>query len=250
MSRRLELASVLLTLLISTFASAGPPFLTDDPQPVDFHHYEAYIFSTLDRAPEDISAQGPAFEFNYGFAPNFQFHVVIPMSYSSPPNGPGEYGLGDMEIGVKFRFVQETANRPQIGIFPMVEAPTGNAARGLGNGITWYRLPLWIQKSRGPWTSYGGGGVTINHAAGMKNNFFAGWLLQRDLSEKLTLGGEFFTQGADTTSGRGNTTANLGGYYNFSPNFSLLFSAGHTVAGETHAVGYLGLYWTWGPHTK
>jgi hypothetical protein len=25
-------------------AGAGPPFLTDDPVPVDLHHYEFYIF--------------------------------------------------------------------------------------------------------------------------------------------------------------------------------------------------------------
>ncbi len=34
----------------------------------------------------------------------------------------------------------ETRNRPHIGIFPMAELATGNAARNLGDGHTWYRL--------------------------------------------------------------------------------------------------------------
>jgi hypothetical protein len=35
----------LLALLIPAAAWGGPPFLTDDPAPVDFRHYEAYVFT-------------------------------------------------------------------------------------------------------------------------------------------------------------------------------------------------------------
>ena len=33
---------------------------------------------------------------------------------------------------------------------------------------------------------------------------------------------------------------------NFKNNLSLLFMLGHTITGERHTVGYLGLYYTWG----
>ncbi|MGE5235233.1 MAG: transporter, partial [Acidobacteriota bacterium] len=145
------------------------------------------------------------------------------------------------------RLLDESASCPQVGVFPMVELPTGDASRGLGNGHVWFRIPLWLQKSWGPWTTYGGGGVVVNRGTGQRDHAFAGWLLQRDLSSRLTLGGELFTQGADTADGHGSTFANLGGYVNFTPGFSLLFSAGHTLAGERHTIAYLGLYWTWGP---
>ena len=45
---------LILTSIIVTPAFAGPPFLTDDPEPVPFKHWEFYLFSTLDatrRAP-------------------------------------------------------------------------------------------------------------------------------------------------------------------------------------------------------
>ncbi|MGH8155734.1 MAG: hypothetical protein ACREP0_10970 [Rhodanobacteraceae bacterium] len=45
----------------------------------------------------------------------------------------------------------------------------------------------------------------------------------------------------------GYTVLNAGGYLNFTPGFSLLFSAGRSIAGARHTVAYLGLYWTWGP---
>ena len=134
-----------------------------------------------------------------------------------------------------------------MGIFPMVELPTGNVSRGLGNGQAWFKIPLWIQKSWGPWTTYGGGGWAIDHASGQRDHAFGGWLLQRNLSEKLTLGGELFAQGADAQDGRGFAVANIGGFVNLTPSFSLLFSAGDSVRGERHRIAYLGLYWAWGP---
>jgi len=182
---------------------AGPPFFTDDPQPVDFSHYETYLFATGDRSDGATTKNGPAIEFNAGVLKNVQFHVVAPYTAVTGNGIPTASGYGDTEVGVKFRFVQETASRPQIGIFPMAELASGNAAKGLGNGRTWYRLPVWIQKSWGPWTTYGGGGVALNGAPGMQNYGFGGWLIQRDLSPKLTLGGELFTQGASAAGGSG-----------------------------------------------
>lgn len=240
---------VLLALVLAPPAFAGPPFLTDDPEPVDYRHWEAYLFSSYDRSSAARQIQGPAVEFNLGAAPNLQLHLVVPWAWSQSFGSRTQSGLGDVELGFKFRFLQETEHGPQIGIFPMVELPAGNASRGLGNGRAWFRIPLWIQKSWGPWTTYGGGGWTINHAPGQRSHTFAGWLLQRDLGKRLTLGGEVFAQGADAEGERGFAIADLGGSLNFTPGFSLLFSAGHTVRGERHTVAYLGLYWTWGPST-
>jgi hypothetical protein len=239
-------AAIVLGIASST-AWAGPPFLTDDPEPLALHHSEFYIFAARDKTAAADSVTGPAIEYNYEPSKNVMLHMVVPYAMVTPSAGPIEHGLGDMEFGFKYRFVQETGSLPEIGIFPAVEVPTGDATKGLGNGRTWYRLPLWLQKSWGSWTSYGGGGYAINNAAGQKNYWFGGWEIQRDLSNKLTLGGELYVQGADTVDSRSTTIANLGGYWNFTPGFSLLFSGGHSISGESHSVAYLALYWTWGP---
>lgn len=243
MPRLVRLAALVLYLLPAA-ALAGPPFLTDDPEPVDYQHNEFYVFSTLDRVDGAQFVQAPAIEYNRGVLPDLQFHIVV----SGLRLIPGAFGLNDTELGLKYRFVQETADRPQIGVFPMVELPTGSAARG-GNGQAWYKLPLWLQKSWGDWTSYGGAGYAINHAPGMHNYFFGGWLVQKQLNDSWTLGGELFSQSQGTVGGPGFTLFNAGGYYNFTPDFCLLFTVGHTLAGSSNAVAYVGLYWTWGPPT-
>ena len=240
-----------LVVIISCppLAHAGPPFLTDDPEPIAYRHSEAYLFSTFDKGPDGKLAVIPAFEFNTGPAPDWHLHVSVPFLALRPSDGSNAYGLGDIELGVKYRFVHETGNLPQIGIFPMLELPTGDADKGLGNGRLWGTLPLWLQKSWGPWTTYGGGGVAFNSAPGMKNSAFAGWLLQRSVTDKLLLGGEVFYQGASSVGNQESTLLNIGGTYNgiqICGGCSLLWRVGTSIAGEVHREAYLGLYWTWG----
>ncbi len=225
-------------------AQAGPPFLTDDPVPVDDGHYELYLYATRDGSGTANAVNGPAVEFNAGILPNVQFHVAAPYAQLWPAGGPFASGSGDTEVGLKYRFVREAPRTPQIGVFPMAELATGSAASGLGNGVTWYRLPVWAQKSWEPWTAYGGGGWALNAAPGMRNYPFGGILVQRDLSRKFTLGAEVFTQGA---SGLGNgafTVYNVGGYYNPTEQLSVLFSAGHSFIGAPQALTYFGIYYT------
>jgi hypothetical protein len=254
------LAAVLALPCRSNSALAGPPFQTDDPEPVDLGHYEFYVFAASDGTPVETDPTGPAFEFNWGALPNTQLHAVVSFGGIDPSNnpqflpagaGPSAYGLVDTELGVKYRFIPQSDTVPEVGVFPMIELPTGSYARGLGVGKTWYKLPLWIQKDFGPWTTYGGGGYQVVDQVGYRNFRYAGWLLQRDLGDKWTLGGEVWYHGPEglaTPQTHSATMFDFGGYYYFrKPAFQLLFSVGHTVVGQSETYAYLGLYWTWGP---
>ena len=133
-------------VIAAVYTLAGPPFLTDDPEPVDYRHWEFYVFGNGDHTGAgNYTINSPAAELNYGVLPDTQLHFVLPMTTVGTEGAPTETGLGDMELGIKYRFVHETDRWPQIGVFPMAEVPTGNADRGLGNGKTWFRLPLWLQ---------------------------------------------------------------------------------------------------------
>ena len=256
-------AAVWATILAPAFAFAGPPFQTDDPEPVDFRHYELYVFGNSDGTGVATATSAPAVEFNWGVVPNVQLHFVIPLAGSFPSNnpnflpagsGPTAFGLGDIETGVKFRFIKETKHRPMVGTFTMFEIPSGNAAKGLGVGKGWAKLPVWVQKSFGPWTTYGGAGETIVPATGYRDFTYGGWLLQRDIGKKLTFGAEVFSHGAEgvATAQTGSATLlDAGGYYYFrNPGFQLLFCYGHSIAGQAENYAYLGFYWTWGNNSS
>ncbi|BDU73715.1 hypothetical protein [Mesoterricola silvestris] len=221
-------------------AIAGPPFRTDDPEPVERGHLELYVFGAGQWRGGDRAGVGPALEFNYGILPDTQFHVVLPAAYDHPEGMPGRAGLGDTEIGVKFRFLHETDVLPQIGVFPMVEVPTGRAESGLGAGHTQVYLPVWVQKSWGPWTTYGGYGWWRNPGAGQRNWSYAGWLLQREVSGSLTLGAEVFRNTAPGDLDPASSGFNAGGIVNLSDKHHLLFSVGRTVSGVHQTQAYLG----------
>lgn len=244
------LSYLLLVLGVGAGAAwAGPPFRTDDPEPVDFQHWEIDAFSTATHVRGDTAGILPGIEVNYGALENLQLHVVAPLAFDKAQGSGTRFGYGDTELGAKFRFIDpgEEDWWPQVAVFPLVELPTGNSHRGLGAGHTRAFIPVWLQKDFEPWTTYGGGGYWINPGADHKNYWFVGWLLQRKVTEELTLGGEIFHQTADTVGGKDSTGFNLGGFYNFNENYHLLFSAGR---GLQHATTtnqfsyYLGLQLT------
>jgi hypothetical protein len=240
--KKVIFVAILWFIPASTFA--GPPFRTDDPIPVDLHHGEVYLFSTGTRDAEATNGVGPALEFNYGVLPDTQFHLIVPMAFDSPQGGPSHFGYGDTEVGIKYRLVHETDRLPALGIFPLVEIPTGNQDKGLGNGKAQYFFPLWLQKDFGQWTTYGGGGYWINPGLDNKNYWFSGILLQYSFSDAFYLGGEIFYQTADTVDGRNSSGFNVGGGVSLIGPLQLLFSAGRglTNVSVNRFSYYIALY--------
>jgi hypothetical protein len=235
----IRIASIAAALAASAEyqAIAGPPFQTDDPEPVPYQHFELYTLSTGTLVRGDTAGQGPAVEFNYGLIPNGQIHVIAPLTFNVPTGSASQFGYGDTELGFKYRFVDDEKDGalPMIGVYPLVELPTGNANLGLGAGYTRAYFPIWIQKSFGEWTTYGGGGYWINQGDGGldRDYWYFGWLVQRQVTKQLAIGGEIFHQtstvvfgASDNTSGKPTTGFNIGAIYDFNEHNHLLVSAG------------------------
>lgn len=234
---------VILSFFFVAEAFAGPPFKTDDPQPVDYLHWEFYIASEQQFERHATNATCPHFELNYGVVPGVQLHLVAPLGYVRGDDGT-HYGYSDTEVGVKYRLIEETEAVPQIGIFPLVELPTGDKNKQLGSGKVQAYVPAWVQKSWGKLTTYAGGGFWYNPGVGQKNWTFAGWEAQYDFSEVVTLGGELYYQTADTEESQSRGGFNFGGFINLNENDHILFSLGRSVSGTATITGYVGFQLT------
>lgn len=231
-------------------ALAGPPYQTDDPETVEHRHWEFYIASQVRHDRDGDTATLPHFEVNYGLMTNVTLHLIVPLVYDSPSGEQAHYGLGDIEAGVKFRFIQESDWVPMVATFPLVEIPTGNQDEGLGNGKAQYFIPLWLQKSWGPWSSCGGGGYWINPGDGNKDWWFWGWLVQREFSASLALGAELTYRTASVDDGDNGFGYNVGAVINITGNHHLLFSAGSDFSGPNRFSCYIGYQFTFGPEGK
>ena len=217
-------AILALALPVQTFA--GPPYNTDDPEPTEHKHYEIIVATEYNRNIEGKSGTKPHIEINYGLVPDVQVGISIPYAFSKPAHEKSNYGLGDIELSLKYRFIQETKTTPMVAFFPSYKSTTGNESKGLGDGASAYFLPIWLSKSWGDWTVNTGAGYTITHAAEVKNTWFLGWQISKQINEQLSLGAELFHE-TEAASDEGSSTGfNLGAIYDISERHHILFSAG------------------------
>jgi len=209
-------------------AMADAPFRTDDPEIVDFGHFELDLFSQGTKTSDGWSGMLPGFEANYGLLPNVELHALILLGYTAPVGGRTGFAPGDIELGVKYRFITPGEDDwfPQVAFYPLVEIPGGNQKLGFSTGHAQFFLPIWLQKDFDPWTVYGGGGYWINPGSGNRNYGFVGIALWRKITEEFSLGVEVFHQTSPADGVKDSTGFNVGATYDISENWHLLVSAG------------------------
>jgi hypothetical protein len=191
----------LAALVLPIPNQAGPPFVTDDPEPVEYRHWEVYLSSQLYHDDYGWTGTVPQTEINYGVVPNLQLHVMFSNDFTATSSTASAVGFGDIELGAKYRFIQQNRFLPDVAFYPLVEVPTASRSRGLGDGHTQYFLPLWTEKDFGKWTVNIGGGYYINPGKDNLNWWFMGAMLQRKITDHVALGAEVFHQTVQAKGG-------------------------------------------------
>jgi hypothetical protein len=234
---RWTLGCLLALVLPSAMAMAGPPFVSDDPEPTDYRHYEVYLFTNGTKTRDDLSG-ATGIDFNYGARPDLQLTAVLPLAYDRPASGGTTVGLGNIELAAKYRFLHQEQIGWDIAVFPRVFLPTVTSR--VGQNHPSLLLPLWLERDWAGWSTFGGGGCEINRGQGAKDFCLAGWALVRQVAPDLRIGAEIVHQTPDARGGRPFTGVGFGLQYDVGDNYHLLAYAGPGLqnAAET------GLY-TW-----
>ncbi len=234
--------------LTDNFLQAGPPFITDDPDAIPYKHGEFYLGSIGTKSSNEFYAFLPLVEADYGAFKDTQLHIIVPLTIDKKNGQSANYGPGIIELGVKYRIIHETKSVPQIGIFPLIEAPTGDSGKGLGNGKTQVFIPLWLQKSWGKkgqeWTAFGGGGYWFNPGLNNKDYLFFGSVIQREITKYWWMGLETIYQTKAKINEHESFAFNVGGGIKLHKTLQLIYSVGnHTGLGQF--LYYAALYYTW-----
>ena len=214
-------------------ALAGPPYLTDDPVPTDTGHWEIYAFTAAEgrRSTVDLDA---GFDLNYGPVKGVQLTATLPLSFSHAPVEGWRSGTGDVELGVKYRFINDEKHGFSAAMFPRAILPT--AAHSPGER-TRFLLPIWIGKDFAGGTSlFGGGAFTINPGVGNRDFWQGAIAVTHDLSDRVSVGTEVTRQGSDVIGGTAQTRAGVGSIVKLGGPYALLFSGGPAWA--DHRTGY------------
>lgn len=232
MRPRISLAALALAGAASP-ALAGPPYLTDDPVPTDLRHWELYAFAA-DEGRRSTFDGAAGLDLNYGAFSQVQLTATLPLGFNRSPTTGWRGGSGDVELGVKYRFLHDARNGLSAAIFPRAILPT--AARSPGER-TRFLLPVWIGKDfAGGVSVFGGGGFTFNPGAGNRDFWQAGVAATEDLTRTVSVGAELTRQGPDAVDGTAQTRAGIGSIVRLSKRYALLFSGGPTWA--DHRTSY------------
>jgi hypothetical protein len=212
-------AAAFILAMLTRSAWAGPPYVSDDPEPTDYQHFEIYTF-TSGTTTRDGTAGQSGIDFNYGAAPNLQLTATLPAGFDLPAGASAALGLSNIELAAKYRFLHQDSFGLDVSIFPRVFLPSGSGR--VGDNRASVLLPIWVQKDwSGGWSAFGGGGCTIADGRGL-DFCQAGGVLTYQLLPKLQVGAEFFHQTAGSVGTPATSSLGLGFRYDLNDSYHLL----------------------------
>jgi hypothetical protein len=218
MLRRPKLIAVAM-VLIARPALAGPPYVSDDPEPTNYQHFEIYTFSNGTASRGDIGGAS-GIDLNYGAAPNLQLTATLPMGFDNPAAGNASFGPGNIELAAKYRFLRQDSFGLDVAVFPRVFLPS--PTRNIGSETPSLLLPVWVQKDwSGGWSAFGGGGCVISGRAA-QDFCLAGGVVTYQVLPKLQLGVELFHRTADDIGTPATSSIGIGARYDIDDTYHLL----------------------------
>src|SRR5512135_2301416 len=123
----MRVASLLVALLVlARPAAAGPPFVSDDPEPTDFRHFEIYAFNAGTTTLAETAGQ-TGIDFNYGALPDLQVTIVLPAGFQRPADGDLQFGLSNIQFAAKYRFLHQDSFGLDVSFFPRLFMPAGTS---------------------------------------------------------------------------------------------------------------------------
>lgn len=216
---RLLLCAGLVLALQTRAAIAGPPYMSDDPEPTDYQHFEIYTFNSGTATRDGIAGES-GIDFNYGAAPDLQLTATVPAGFDRPAGGGTSFGMDNVELAAKYRFLHQDSFGLDVSVFPRIFLPTGT--NGIGDNHVSLLLPVWVQKDwSGGWSAFGGGGCTVSERRAV-DFCQAGAVVTYQLLPKLQIGAELFHQTADAIGTPASTSLGVGWRYDLTDNYHLL----------------------------
>ncbi len=222
-------------LCIPGRGAAGPPFITDDPQPVELHHFETFYFSAGSTARDGYGGAA-GIDFNYGAAKDLHINIVAPYAYDHPRGGTDAGGLGNIELAAKYRFLHQDRSGWDVAVYPRLIL--GSASRKVGDPGAALFLPVWIGRAGQGWSTYGGGGCLYRHQAGATTACQTGWVVTRDLGDRLHVGAEIVHQSAAEKGARASTALGAGLTFDLNDHYHLLAYAGPNLQNVSQTARY------------
>ena len=201
-----------LLWLVAAPVFAQQPYSTEDADVAKRHSVKLSIGAEFDALqPEDTDHDRQTSVLtraSYGAVDKLEIEASAPVIYLQNAAEPNAAGYGDTQAGIKYR-IREDSHGPAVALAFSVQAPTGDAERDIGSGVTMTWINAIVEHAIAEKTKVALnagfmpsgnpsiGALGINAHRGKIVTF--GGMLTREVSDKLKLGGEI--NGAMPTTG-------------------------------------------------
>ncbi|MGR3311175.1 MAG: transporter [Candidatus Brocadiales bacterium] len=215
------------------------PLITDDTGTPGHNKWEINLgytrFDTIDER-----AIGFIVDANYGLGERTQLNLVIPHTSTDHDEDGEDNGLGDIQFGTKYRFIDEADWFLSISATPTIFIPTGNERTNPD-----FFLPLEFDRHFKSLYIGSQVGYLIHGEKDENDELFYGFFAEHPVFKRIDVVGEIF--GFLTKHEEVNSPHFNGGLrYRFSDLFSVMGSAGRSFEGgssssEPDFLGYIGV---------
>lgn len=221
---------------------AGPPLEFDDPDTPGAGKWEINFASTMERR-SDLWEFKPLLDLNYGWGERAQLKLKPRLVVLDPPGEGTRAGAGNIQFGVKWRFLDEDEHRLAMSFYPQADfnPPGRSVARGLVDDGHDLFLPFQLARTFGRTRLYADGGY--NWREGREDEWIFGIAAEHPVSDRFRLMGEL-RDIAERDFGDHELFFNAGFKWKLHEYWTLLAAAGRTLhePRERAAVfSYLGL---------
>ena len=124
------LASMLVWSLGICSLYAGNPLQTNDPETPGPKGWEINLSHNLRFTRPAFGQNLPLINVNYGWLENDQWKISVPVLEIDPHPGGEHWGIGDIQLGWKYRFLEEDEHGVQASILSAAAAAHGQCVVG------------------------------------------------------------------------------------------------------------------------
>jgi hypothetical protein len=239
---------VFLTAVLASapwaFSQGGPPYYTNDPGTPGNLDWEI----NLGYMPFFFTGQSvshvPDVDINFGVGDRIQLTYENAWLRVQNPHSKTEFGLGQSNPGVKWRFYDGGESGLSVSIFPQafINNPNDAVRRRITSQADTFELPAEFSKKFGP--------IDVDYELGYQfvhkgpDAWISGLVLGHEFTPKLEADLEFYAQGVFHPSSF-QPTLDIGGRYKIHSPVILLFMAGRGLepasGSQSYFLGYFGI---------
>ncbi|MGE3167492.1 MAG: hypothetical protein AB7G18_01325 [Pyrinomonadaceae bacterium] len=230
-------------LSYQAYSQGGPPMITDDTETVPKGHWEINTAFTFERGADARLFGTPLLDINYGLSEHAQLKIEIPWLVQSRNGQRRIQGLGNSNIGVRWRFRDERKNqRIAMSIYPQIafNNPTSSVRRGLVEKGPEFLMPLQWQTKLGKFAVGGDVGYLFKRGP---DEMIYGFVVGKQLNDSVEVMGEIHGTGPRANLSASEVVYNFGTRAKLTKHLTLLLSAGKSLRQnrDPRLIGYGGI---------